>query len=79
MLLDCPKEFQSSINDIKGIYNSLKKTEDLVFVTYRNDYKWRDDMWSENNDSTSVRCDRIKNCLYSLKTNIPQAFLENGK
>lgn len=78
LLLESPNNFQSSVNDIKGIYNSLKKSEDLVRAVYDNDYRWRYDMWSKNTDSADIYRDRITNSLYSLKTNIPQAFLENG-
>lgn len=79
ILLVCPKEFQSSINDIKGIYRNLKKSEDLVRVSFLNSYEWRNNMLIENIDSMTIYSDRIKDCLYNLQTNIPQAFLKNGK
>lgn len=79
ILLVCPKEFQSSINDIKGIYRNLKKSEDLVRVSFLNSYEWRDNMLIENIDSMTIYSDRIKDCFYNLQTNIPQAFLKNDK
>ena len=78
ILLDCPKEFQSSLNDIKEIYKNLKKSEDLVRASFLNSYEWRNDMLIENLDSMSIYSDRIKGCLYNLQTDIPQAFLENN-
>jgi hypothetical protein len=78
ILLDCPKDFQSSLNDIKEIYKNLKKSEDLVRVSFLNSYEWRNDMLIENLDSMSIYSDRIKGCIYSLQTDVPQAFLENN-
>lgn len=79
ILLDCPKEFQSSLNDIKEIYKNAKKSEDLVRVSFLNSYEWRDDMWFKNNDSITTYSNGIENCIYNLKIDIPQAFLENNK
>lgn len=78
ILLDCPKEFQSSLNDIKEIYKSIKKSEDLVRVSFLNSYEWRNAMLVENIDSMTIYSDRIKGCLYNLQTDIPQAFIENN-
>lgn len=78
LLLDCPKDFKSSMGVIKNIYQNLKKSEDLVRATFANDYRWRTDMWSRNNDSISAYGDKISNSLYKLKADIPQAFT-NGK
>ena len=77
ILLDCPKEFQSSLNDIKEIYKNLKKSEDMVRVSFLNSYEWRNDMLIENLDSMSIYSDRIKGFLYNLQTDVPQAFLGN--
>ena len=77
VLLECPADFNASLHDIKTIYQNLKKSETKVNAVFFNDYSWRDDMWFKNNDSLTIYSDRIENCIYNLKTDIPQAFLEN--
>lgn len=78
ILLDCPTDFKTSLHDIKTIYQSLKKSETKVNAVFYNDYRWRDDMWFENNDSLTVYGNRIENCIYNLQTDIPQAFLKDS-
>lgn len=78
VLLECPADFQTSLHDIKTIYQNLKKSETKVNAVFSNDYSWRDDMWFKNNDSLTVYSDRIENCIYNLKTDIPQAFLKDS-
>lgn len=47
-------------------------------VSFLNSYEWRNDMLIENLDSIAIYSGRIENCIYNLKTDIPQAFIKNN-